>query len=130
MLSLKLNANILTDNVIKVIVFRMIIHFHYDGWNNNIFKFDSQNLVELETRVIELRLDHNKLQDLSGALMGLTSLQRLNLSFNKLNHISPDDFIGLDNLKILDISHNMLTTLEETSKVTQHNIIHTVIFIG
>lgn len=95
----------------------MILYFHFDGWNNNIFEFDSQNLVELETRVIELRLDHNKLQDLSGALMGLTSLQRLNLSFNKLNHISPDDFIGLDNLKILDISHNMLTTLEETSKV-------------
>lgn len=75
-------------------------------------------MVELETRVIELRLDHNQLEELYGALMGLTSLQRLNLSHNRLNHISPDDFIGLDNLKILDISHNMLTTLEETSKVS------------
>lgn len=80
--------------------------------------------MELETRVTELRLEHNKLQDLSGALMGLTSLQRLNLSFNKLNHISPDDFIGMDNLKILDLSHNMLTTLEETSKVKLKIIIH------
>uniref|UniRef100_A0A1B6FHS4 LRRCT domain-containing protein n=1 Tax=Cuerna arida TaxID=1464854 RepID=A0A1B6FHS4_9HEMI len=75
-----------------------------------------ENLVELETRVIDLRLHHNNLEELSGALMGLTSLQRLNLSHNRLTHISPDDFIGLDNLKILDISHNMLSTLEETSK--------------
>ncbi|XP_054276839.1 leucine-rich repeat-containing protein 1 [Macrosteles quadrilineatus] len=75
-----------------------------------------ENLVELETRVIELRLDHNRLEDLGGALMGLNSLQRLNLSHNRLTHISPDDLIGLDNLKILDVSFNLLTTLEETSK--------------
>lgn len=75
-----------------------------------------ENRVELETRVIELRLDHNELESMSGALMGLTGLQRLNLSHNYLTHISPDDLIELDNLRILDISHNRLTTLEETSK--------------
>lgn len=76
-----------------------------------------QNLVESETRVFELRLDHNELESLSGSLMGLTGLHRLNLSHNRLESISPDDLIGLDDLHILDISHNRLTTLEETSKV-------------
>ncbi|XP_014243023.1 chaoptin [Cimex lectularius] len=75
-----------------------------------------ENLVELETRVYELRLDYNKLQTLSGSLMGFSSLHRLNLSNNYIDRILPDDLIGLDDLQILDISHNNLTTLEETSK--------------
>jgi Leucine-rich repeat (LRR) protein len=76
-----------------------------------------QNLVEPETRIIELRLDHNLLQSLDGALMGVHGLQKLNLSNNLLDKISPDDLIGLENLRILDVSFNRLTTLEETSKV-------------
>lgn len=82
-----------------------------------IFLFPFQNLVELETRVSELRLDYNELQSLDGALMGLNGLHTLNLSHNHLQNISPDDLIGLDDLRILDISFNELTTLEETSKV-------------
>lgn len=74
------------------------------------------NLVEWETKLTFLRLDHNNLHSLNGALSGLRSLLRLNLSFNSLNRISPDDLIGLDQLTMLDISHNQLTTLEETSK--------------
>ncbi|RZF40838.1 hypothetical protein LSTR_LSTR003348 [Laodelphax striatellus] len=75
-----------------------------------------ENLVEIETRVNQLHLEFNDLESLSGSLNGLTGLEFLNLSHNRLNTISPDDFIGLDNLKCLDISHNQLTTLEETSK--------------
>jgi Leucine-rich repeat (LRR) protein len=74
-------------------------------------------LVEPETRIVELRLDHNLLQTLDGALMGVHGLQKLNLSNNLLEKISPDDLIGLEDLRILDISFNRLTTLEETSKV-------------
>lgn len=50
-------------------------------------------------------------------MMGLHGLLRLNLSHNSIQHITPDDFIGLDELRLLDISHNEISTLEETSKV-------------
>lgn len=49
--------------------------------------------------------------------MGLHGLLRLNLSNNLLQQISPDDLIGLEDLRLLDVSHNHITTLEETSKV-------------
>lgn len=76
-----------------------------------------QNLVEWNIKLTELKLDHNEIESLDGALSGLPELLRLNLSFNKLRRISPDDLIGLDQLRLLDVSHNYLTTLEETSKV-------------
>lgn len=82
-----------------------------------------QNVVELETRVTELRLENNLLKSLDGSLMGLHGLQRLNLSNNRLEKIAPDDLIGLDDLRVLDISHNRLTTLEETSKVIFFNFV-------
>ncbi|XP_067008464.1 insulin-like growth factor-binding protein complex acid labile subunit [Anabrus simplex] len=87
--------------------------------SNNISRLSgqmTQNVVDLETRVIELRLEHNSLRALDGALMALHGLQRLNLSHNLLEKISPDDLIGLEELRVLDISFNRLTTLEETSK--------------
>ncbi|XP_056637540.1 insulin-like growth factor-binding protein complex acid labile subunit [Diorhabda sublineata] len=74
------------------------------------------NLVDWNIRLTELKLDHNYIEILNGALSGLTELLRLNLSFNKLRKISPEDFIGLEELRLLDISYNYLTTLEETSK--------------
>lgn len=74
-------------------------------------------MVDWNFKLHELRLDHNELETLNGALSGLNHLSGLYLSFNKLRKISPDDLIGLDELKYLDVSHNRLTTLEETSKV-------------
>ncbi|XP_059055316.1 leucine-rich repeat protein SHOC-2 [Achroia grisella] len=75
-----------------------------------------ENLVDVETRVLELRLDHNHLTNLGGALMGLHGLLRLNLSNNQIQQVCPDDLIGLEDLKLLDVSHNQITSLEETSK--------------
>lgn len=75
-----------------------------------------QNVVNVETRVLELRLDHNFLHKIGGAL-NLHGLIRLNVSHNFIQQISPDDLMGLDKLRVLDISHNQVTTLEETSKV-------------
>lgn len=66
---------------------------------------------------MELRLDHNRILHLGGALMGLRGLLRLNLSNNLLERLSSDDLIGLEDLRMLDVSHNHITTLEETSKV-------------
>lgn len=75
-----------------------------------------QNQVELNIKLTELKLDHNELESLNGALAGLSELLRLNLSFNRLKKIAPDDLIGLDKLILIDLSHNQLSTLEETSK--------------
>ncbi|CAH2005534.1 unnamed protein product [Acanthoscelides obtectus] len=74
------------------------------------------NLVEWNIKLNEIKLDHNELETLNGAVSGLPELVRLNLSHNKLKKISPDDLIGLDQLRMIDLSHNRLTTLEETSK--------------
>lgn len=74
--------------------------------------------MEWNIKLTELKLDNNHLETLNGALAGLPELLRLNLSFNRLKKISPDDLIGLDQLRLLDVSHNHLTTLEETSKVS------------
>ncbi|VEN33678.1 unnamed protein product [Callosobruchus maculatus] len=74
------------------------------------------NLVEWNIKLNEIKLDHNEIEALNGAVSGLPELLRLNLSHNKLKNISPDDLIGLDQLRMLDLSHNRLTTLEETSK--------------
>ncbi|XP_044732010.1 leucine-rich repeat protein SHOC-2 [Chrysoperla carnea] len=75
-----------------------------------------ENVVELETRVMDLKLDYNELHSLDGALSGLHGLKYLNLSHNHLTKISPDDLIGLEDLIWVDFSHNKLTTLDETSK--------------
>lgn len=83
----------------------------------SLIKLLLQNLVDVETRVLEIRLDHNYILNLGGALMGLHGLMRLNLSHNQIQQISPDDLIGLEDLRLLDVSHNHITSLEETSKV-------------
>ncbi|XP_026461338.1 insulin-like growth factor-binding protein complex acid labile subunit, partial [Ctenocephalides felis] len=75
-----------------------------------------ENLVESETRIVELRLDHNRLTSLDGALMGVQGLVRLSVAHNLIERISPGDLIGLDVLRVLDVSHNRLTALEETAK--------------
>lgn len=73
--------------------------------------------MESETRIVELRLDHNRLTSLDGALMGVQGLVRLSVAHNLIERISPGDLIGLDVLRVLDVSHNRLTALEETAKV-------------
>lgn len=75
------------------------------------------NNVEPDLFVIELRLQHNRLRTLDGAMMGMNRLVQLDLSHNLLSIIAPDDLIGLEELDVLDISYNLLQTLEETSKV-------------
>lgn len=51
--------------------------------------------------------------------LGMKELQRLNLSHNALGPtIGPRVLRGLDGLRVLDISHNQLTTLEDTSEVS------------
>lgn len=88
----------------------------------------TRNVVEQDLYFIELRLSHNMLKSLNGALMNLNRLETLDLSFNKLRWLTADDLIGLDELETLDISHNNIQTLEETSMVRNHFIDNLVFF--
>lgn len=84
-----------------------------------------QNLVEEDveesfgTAIQDMRFQHNKLTSLEGSLfVGMKELQRLNLSHNALGPtIELRNFRGLDGLRVLDISHNLLTSLEDASEV-------------
>lgn len=82
-----------------------------------------ENVVEQDLYFVELRLDHNLLKSLDGAMLNLNRLKILDISFNKMKTISPDDLIGLDDLESLDVSHNYLQSLEETSMVHLHLIL-------
>ncbi|XP_041987226.1 protein artichoke-like [Aricia agestis] len=63
-----------------------------------------------DTKVLELRLDHNYIHTLGSVLKGLHGLMRLNLSNNQLQQVSSDDLIGLDRLELLDVSYNHITS--------------------
>jgi Leucine-rich repeat (LRR) protein len=84
-----------------------------------MFALQMQNVVEsLDNPVLtELRLGHNKLATLDGFLLGLRSLNTLDLSHNEMRYLPPDELVGLDNLRFLDISFNQISTLADTSKV-------------
>lgn len=78
----------------------------------------------------DLRLQHNELRGLDSSLfLGMKELQRLNLSHNALGPtIGPRNLRGLDGLRVLDISHNQLTTLEDTSDVNKKKKRYRVFF--
>lgn len=78
-----------------------------------------ENTIEPDLYVLELILNHNRIKSLDGAMMGMNRLRTLKLAYNQLKWISPDDLIGLEQLEHLNVSHNDLRTLEETSKVTR-----------
>ncbi|XP_055603551.1 leucine-rich repeat protein soc-2 homolog [Uranotaenia lowii] len=75
-----------------------------------------ENLVDSGSIIYELRLQHNLLKSLDGTLMGLNNLKILNVAHNLLEVITPDDLIGMENLEHMDLSFNKLKTLEELSK--------------
>ena len=60
-----------------------------------------------------LDISHNELESL-GDLDGLSHLEHLQLSHNKLTRISDDTFDGLTNLKTIDLSHNNLANIDDT----------------
>lgn len=69
----------------------------------------------------DMRLEHNELRSLEGSLFsGMKELQKLNLSHNALGpRLGLGDLRGINGLRILDLSYNELTTLENTSEVSK-----------
>ncbi|VVC39428.1 Hypothetical protein CINCED_3A020042 [Cinara cedri] len=76
----------------------------------------SEIISEPVTGVEHLKLDHNELDSLGGSLIGITTLSKLNISHNKFTDLSPYHLTGL-NLKILDVSHNLLHILPDSSQI-------------
>lgn len=76
-----------------------------------------ENQIEPNSFLFDLKLHHNLLKSLDGALTGLTQLRYLSLAHNQLQHLRPGDFIGLDKLEQLDVSYNELSSLDDTSRV-------------
>lgn len=77
-----------------------------------------ENVVDQDLYFNDLRLHHNLLKSLDGAMMNLNRLKSLDLSFNNFNRIAPNDLIGLDDLVSLNISHNFIQSLEGNSMVS------------
>ncbi|KAF5297200.1 hypothetical protein FQA39_LY12215 [Lamprigera yunnana] len=114
---LNLTHNVLTEFSLQEIKGLLDLHTVDLSYNQISALFGpTANLIEWDTKILELILNNNELTKLNGALAGLSTLTKLHLSFNKISEISPDDLIGLDRLEVLDISHNHLATLEETGK--------------
>ncbi|CAB0029739.1 unnamed protein product [Trichogramma brassicae] len=98
----------------------------------------TENLVEVDgdemagAGIQDMHLQHNELRSLEGSLfLGMRQLQRLNLSHNALGPtVGLRDLKGLDGLRKLDLSYNELTTLEDTSEVTIHPCLRTLIFFS
>ncbi|XP_066587711.1 protein artichoke isoform X2 [Prorops nasuta] len=61
----------------------------------------------------ELYASHNTLTELPGSLHGLTALQVLDLSFNKLNILSPETLSSLSSLLELKLVRNRIRELRE-----------------
>lgn len=77
-----------------------------------------QIISEPVSGVEHLKLDYNELESLGGSLIGIITLNKLNISHNKLTDLSPYDLTGL-NLKTLDVSHNLLHILPDSSQVIE-----------
>ncbi|XP_001949578.1 leucine-rich repeats and immunoglobulin-like domains protein 1 [Acyrthosiphon pisum] len=86
--------------------------------HNTISKLSghSEIISEPVTGIEHLKLDHNELESLGGSLIGIKTLVKLNISHNKFTDISPYDLTGLS-LKILDVSHNLLHILPDSSQI-------------
>lgn len=76
-----------------------------------------ENTVDSDLFVYEIRLHHNLIKSLNGVFLGLNRLVVLNVGHNLLKDIQSQDLHGMDSLETLDVSHNRLQTLEDTSMV-------------
>ncbi|XP_034106062.1 LOW QUALITY PROTEIN: insulin-like growth factor-binding protein complex acid labile subunit [Drosophila albomicans] len=79
---------------------------------NRIQRLLPAQKVLLELPLMDLRLDHNQIFTLDGALAGLGNLRILSLPENQIEHLLPGDFSGMHRLEILDLTSNQLLDLK------------------
>lgn len=115
-----LSGNILREFSMQEI-YKLLKLRHLDLSFNRIEKLTGrhENIAEIPsmTKLYQLLLGNNLLKSLDGVLAGLGNLRRLILANNLLENIYADDFVGMEELEILDLSNNRLKSLEAFSKV-------------
>ncbi|XP_069135139.1 protein artichoke-like [Argopecten irradians] len=68
-------------------------------------------------RVTMLNISHNNLTEISEPIANSTALLYLIMANNRISTISPDAFIGLPQIRELDMSFNRLTVFPESIKI-------------
>ncbi|KAH8365885.1 hypothetical protein KR093_006907 [Drosophila rubida] len=89
---------------------------------NRIQRLLPAQKVLLELPLIDLRLDHNQIISLDGALAGLGNLRILSLPENQIEHLLPGDFSGMSRLEILDLTSNQLLELKPLETTWLQNL--------
>ena len=82
-----------------------------DLGSNHLVSLPKRQAIENLNNLLFLHIDHNRIFELSGAfLFNLTSLEKLDLSHNKISYIQARFFSG-SKLKYLDLSYNEIARL-------------------
>ncbi|XP_014246469.1 nephrocan [Cimex lectularius] len=79
--------------------------------SNNLIAQISANISHEVPKLEILNLSSNAIKTLDNYSFNLTNLLKLDLKNNKLKHLSPKCFVGLNKLQFLDISQNKLKTV-------------------
>ncbi|CRL08203.1 CLUMA_CG020936, isoform A [Clunio marinus] len=84
------------------------------SFDNNQIERIPENLSSFFPQLIEISAVNSSIIEIDGnSFIGLRNLKSLDLSGNKLKHIEPETFNGLESLENLDLSYNDMEFLEE-----------------
>ena len=93
-----------------------VLHLEDNSLDSQLNNASSTPLFLKLARLQELYLDHNDLQQLSSrSFQGAISLNKLQLSDNRVAHWQHDTFKSLQNLTSLDLSVNLISVLNISS---------------
>lgn len=72
-----------------------------------------------ETEIMDdVQMGHNHLKQLNKAFLPMRKLRSLNLTHNHLQEFSLQEIRGLQNLRIVDLSHNKINRLSGRMEVS------------
>lgn len=89
----------------------MVLHLSIACWQLSPDEFTELDSLE------DLQLGHNQLTSLNGSLAPLRSLRCLNLTSNLLQEFSLQEIQGLRRLRIIDLSYNKISHLSGRMEV-------------
>ncbi|NWR79716.1 NRROS regulator, partial [Centropus unirufus] len=102
--TLDLAGNLLTDDMVSVLVWNLSSLKSLSVAGNVIMRLDSSVFVNL-TQLLELNLEKNYIFEIDQAFEGLQKLQKLNIAYNYLPCVAE---FGLTQLRVLNVSYNVI----------------------